>query len=48
MSYDPASGVAGVAEAAEASNGVVKAVKNGQIVIVKNGAEYTVSGAQIK
>lgn len=48
VSYDPASGVAGVAEAAEASNGVVKAVKNGQIVIVKNGAEYTVSGAQIK
>lgn len=41
-------GIAGVAEAAEASNGVVKAVKNGQIVIVKNGAEYTVSGAQIK
>lgn len=48
VSYDPASGVAGVAEAAEASNGVVKAIKNGQIVIVKNGAEYTVSGAQIK
>ncbi len=47
VSYDP-TGIAGVAEAAEASNGVVKAVKNGQIVIVKNGAEYTVSGAQIK
>lgn len=47
VSYDP-SGVAGVVEATETSNAVVKAVKNGQVVIVKNGAEYTVSGAQIK
>lgn len=46
-SYDP-TGVAGVAEAQKASSAVVKTVKNGQIVIVKGDAEYTVSGAQLK
>ncbi len=42
-------GVAGVeaADEAEAAT-VVKAVKNGKLVIVKNGAEYNAAGAQVK
>lgn len=41
-------GVAGVAEAEKANAAVVKTVKNGQVVIVKGDAEYSVTGAQLK
>lgn len=46
--YDASTAVAGVAEAQKAEAAVVKTVKNGQIVIVKGDAEYSVSGAQLK
>lgn len=46
--YDASTAVAGVAEAQKAVAAVVKTVKNGQIVIVKGDAEYSVSGAQVK
>lgn len=46
--YDATTAVAGVAEAEKAEAAVVKTVKNGQIVIVKGDAEYSVAGAQIK
>lgn len=46
--YDATTAVAGVAVAEKADAAVVKTVKNGQIVIVKGDAEYSVTGAQLK
>ena len=41
-------GVQGVKAADEAAQAVKKVVKNGQIIIVKGGAEYNAAGAQVK
>ena len=42
------SSVQGVKAADEAAQAVKKVVKNGQIIIVKGGAEYNAAGAQVK
>lgn len=45
--YSP-TGVASVATDNAAAAKAVKVAKNGSIVIVKDGAEYSVAGAQMK
>lgn len=49
--YDPTAGgssVKGVKAADEAAPAVKKVVKDGQIIIVKDGAQYNAAGAQVK
>ena len=49
--YDPTAGgssVKGVKAADEAALAVKKVVKDGQIIIVKDGAQYNAAGAQVK